>query len=339
MNYLTKGGYYYIKEENKFYSCLHGCSECNTKSICKRCFNSYLISDEKTSCKFITDEMRCIFNCNKVPISDISESKIQNLVNAYSKGYLHDDSTVEIYRDNGTKYIIMIFKNLNCSNIYGFDIPCLNDDVDYKKRKLEESDNINFNSENLTNKMIKATGQERLIQTFIKIENKVVYSFYDERTATKYKIDEYCKGEKILIKKNISNYIINNKLSQKEVDKVLNSKINIFDSKNKFFNDICMSYSVNDTDITLEKRIKYFYQNYYLDDLCGENCTFNSIIYNEKSIICSCDFSDSINDLSISTSNQSIKTNNFEGKINKNIYKSFFCEFKNIKKIIVHISF
>ena len=228
----------------------------------------------------------------------------------------------------------MIFKNLNCSNIYGFEIPCLNDDVDYKKRKLEENENINFNSENLTNKMIKATGQERLIQTFIKIENKVVYSFYDERTATKYKIDDYCedcKSEKILVKKNISNYIINNKLSQKEVDKVLNLEINIFDSENKFFNDICMSYSINDTDITLEKRIKYFYQNYYLDDLCGENCTFNSIIYNEKSIICSCDFSDSINDLSISTSNQSIKTNNFEGKINKNIYKSFSCEFKNIK--------
>ena len=93
-----------------------------------------------------------------------------------------------------------------------------------------------------------------------------------------------------------------------------------------------MSYSVNDTDITLEKRIKYFYQNYYLDDLCGENCVFNSFVYNEKSIICSCDFSDSINDLSISTSNQIIKTNNFEGKINKNIYKSFSCEFKNIKK-------
>ena len=67
--YNTKGGYYYIKEENRFYSCLHGCSECNTKSICKRCFDSYLISDEKTSCKFITDEMRCLFNCNKVPIT------------------------------------------------------------------------------------------------------------------------------------------------------------------------------------------------------------------------------------------------------------------------------
>ena len=59
----------------------------------------------------------------------------------------------------------------------------------------------------------------------------------------------------------------------------------------------------------------------FLNRICGENCTINSIIYNEKTIICSCDFSDSINDLSISTSNQIIRTNNFEGKINKNIYK------------------
>ena len=334
--YLTKGGYYYIKEENKFYSCLHGCNECIKKRICKRCFNGYLINNEKTKCDFISDEMRCKYNCNKLPISTLSESTIQNLVKAYSTGYLHDDSTVEIYRENGIKYMIMIFKNINCSNIFGIEIPCLYD-IDFKKRKLEENENINFNSENLTNKMIEATGQERLIQTFIKIENKVVYSFYDERTGTKYKIDDYCKdckNEKILIKKNFSNYITNNKLSQNEINKILNLEINIFDSNNKFFNDICISYSVNDTDITLEKRIEYFYQYYSLDNLCGENCTINSIIYNEKTIICSFDFSDSINDLSISTSNQIIETHIFERKINTNIYKSFYCQFKNFKKNI-----
>ena len=185
--------------------------------------------------------------------------------------------------------------------------------------------------------MKEATGQERLIQAFIKIENKVVYSFYDERTATKYNIDDYCeecKKEKILIQKNFSSYITNNKLSQKEYDKILKLEINIFDSKDKFFNDICMSYSVNDTDMTLEKRIEYFFQYYSIDDLCGENCTFNSMDYNEKTITCSCDFTDSIDDLSISTSNQIIENHIFEGKINKKIYKSFSCQFKNLKRNI-----
>ena len=335
IEYLNKGGYYYINKENRFYSCLHGCNECTNKEICKRCFNGYLINEEKTLCDFITDEMRCKYNCNKIPISGLTENNLQNLVRAYSTGYLHDDSSVEIYRDGKIKYMIMIFKNLECSHIIEFNIPCIYND-DFENRNLDESYNFDFygfNSENLTQKMIEATGQERLIQTFIQIEDKVIYSFYDERTAEKYKVEDYCKScksEKINIKKSFINYIVNDKFNQNEIEKILNSEINIFDYKDKFFDDLCISYSINDTDFPLDKRIEYLYQNYSLENLCSEDCILDSINLKEKYVMCSCNFSDSLDN--VSKSNKEIKYNIFDIKYTSNILKSFLCKPQNLSK-------
>lgn len=60
----------------------------------------------------------------------------------------------------------------------------------------------------------------------------------------------------------------------------------IYNSSNKFFTDICTPFTSNDnTDVLLEDRKKYFYQNL---SLCEEGCTYGGIDYNTERVNCTC---------------------------------------------------
>ena len=61
--------------------------------------------------------------------------------------------------------------------------------------------------------------------------------------------------------------------------------IDILNIKDKFFNDLCYSYSDSNNDMTIEDRIKYLYQNY---SLCEEGCTYNNIDIENMNIACTC---------------------------------------------------
>ena len=61
--------------------------------------------------------------------------------------------------------------------------------------------------------------------------------------------------------------------------------IDILNIKDKFFSDLCYSYSDSNNDMTIEDRIKYLYQNY---SLCEEGCTYNDIDIENMNIACTC---------------------------------------------------
>ena len=61
--------------------------------------------------------------------------------------------------------------------------------------------------------------------------------------------------------------------------------IDILNIKDKFFSDLCYSYSDSNNDMTIEDRIKYLYQNY---SLCEEGCTYNNIDIENMNIACTC---------------------------------------------------
>ena len=60
----------------------------------------------------------------------------------------------------------------------------------------------------------------------------------------------------------------------------------IYDKKGSFYNDICSSAFINESDITLDDRKKDIYPNNVT--LCKENCEYKSINIEEKRIICEC---------------------------------------------------
>ena len=83
--------------------------------------------------------------------------------------------------------------------------------------------------------------------------------------------------------------------------------IDIFNSKDPFFNDICIPYTdENGNDIILFDRKKDIYQNI---KICSNGCTYDTIDYSTYKVICQCETSKE-------TQTKNIKENNFLTKIN-----------------------
>ena len=61
--------------------------------------------------------------------------------------------------------------------------------------------------------------------------------------------------------------------------------VDILNIRDRFFNDLCYSYSDSDNDMILEDRIKYLYQNY---SLCESGCTYNYLDIENMNIACNC---------------------------------------------------
>ena len=61
--------------------------------------------------------------------------------------------------------------------------------------------------------------------------------------------------------------------------------IDIFNIEDEFFNDICYSYSENDSDMILKDRVEYIYENY---SICENNCDYEKINLNESIVTCKC---------------------------------------------------
>lgn len=59
----------------------------------------------------------------------------------------------------------------------------------------------------------------------------------------------------------------------------------IYDSEDKLFNEVCLSYSVEGMDLTIDDRIRYYYKNV---SLCQEGCIYESLDYEAKRVNCEC---------------------------------------------------
>ena len=128
------------------------------------------------------------------------------------------------------------------------------------------------------------------ILTFIQLEldNNDTQSFinqveYQTISDKKEILDlSICKDINIQIYHSIKDEIY---LDMKSISKFNNSGIDIFNIKDKFFNDICESYSDSKNDVILHDRIKYIYQNY---SLCNQECSYNNIDLENRTIACIC---------------------------------------------------
>ena len=110
------------------------------------------------------------------------------------------------------------------------------------------------------------------------LNNQVEYAVYDEN---KNKIDlSICKNIKIIYEiKNTS--LLNTTFISQFSDK----GIDVFNISDNFFNDICYSYSNNQTDLILGDRVEDIYQNF---SLCDSNCEYMKINLTTMKVYCEC---------------------------------------------------
>jgi hypothetical protein len=112
--------------------------------------------------------------------------------------------------------------------------------------------------------------------------------------------------------------------------------IDIFDSKDSFFNDICYSYSEGESDIILKDRVLDIYQNF---SLCDTFCTYDKIDIETMSVTCSCNVKLEINvevsePVFATIIEDSFKDSNFGVIFCYNLVFSLDYKFKNVGFIL-----
>ena len=224
-------------------------------------------------------------NCNK------TKEEILNNLNNFMENYDID----KIYEIFGNDYQIKIsplkektYKNIstyinltNCENIF--------------RQKSE----ISISNLSLFQIEIYNTYQNSLI-------NEVEYAVFNEEKEI---VDlAICKDEKIEINYEIKN---NSLINISKVNYYQEQGIDIFNIQDKFFNDICYSYSEEDSDIILKDRISDIYENV---SLCEDDCIYEGINVTLNTVICEC---------SVKNYNNDTKSESKELKINEVIFNTF----------------
>ena len=124
-------------------------------------------------------------------------------------------------------------------------------------------------------------------------------------------------------------YGTNDNINIELIELLTQQNINIFDKNSNFYNSRCISFSIDDNDISINDRQNSIYNNI---SVCENGCTYISYNNITKRVKCDCDVKSQINTKFDNTNNN---TNNFLDDINNQInYKLFLCYivFKNILK-------
>ena len=111
--------------------------------------------------------------------------------------------------------------------------------------------------------------------------NQVNYNAYNILNKSELDIS-LCGKEEILYKFNTEN--INLKVAKELYEKY---GVDIFDTNDSFFNDICFQYYDEFLhDVILDDRRNYIFQNI---SLCEDNCKYKGFDWETESIKCNCE--------------------------------------------------
>ena len=264
-----------IKEKNK---CTDDCKKDDTY---KFQYNGYCYKEcpEKTInnnflCKDENEEIVTLTK-NEINLNYTSFiQEIDNFVNIYSSEFSYTNYHVTEYKSN--EYDAIIYKDKDCINKLSLDFPSVNFGNCYDKVK---------STNNITEDLIVV-----VINKYDESNNPTTsYSFFDPLTGEKLKTDE-CQNDTILVVENIKYFLNENMTNYKLMLDLIDQGINIFDTSNEFYNNLCFDYKLNtDKDIALQDRIKLFYPNI---SLCDSGCTQTSVDLVNMTANCECQFND-----------------------------------------------
>ena len=219
--------------------------------------SSIILTDIETNNKLVTNK---------------SKEEIFNNVN----DVLKDKEIGEIYEIKGDDFTITI-KPTNTTPLPNTTYV----EFDECEQKIRKENNISNSS----------------IITFVQIEleNKDDNSLYNQ--IKYYSFDDQMREIDLSLCKDINTQIhyaikSDSKLDILAISDFQELGVDILNLKDKFFNDLCYSYSEENKDMILEDRIKYIYQNY---SLCETGCSYDSIDIENMNIACNCKIQDNNN--------------------------------------------
>ena len=295
------GNLYKYKTPNGILKCYLSCPPhlilIESEKECKECPIGSSLNLDTNTCE--TQEIKTLLNdINKNPVELANKGeKIEN-----------DKYIVEVYYTNNT-----FDKNYSVSNI----------DFSECEKTLKEK-NIISQDESLIIAKIDNLESNSILR-------EVQYQVYNQN-GEKVNL-EYCKDVNIDITYPINNPELLNLNLGKSMSK---DGIDIFNSNDSFFNDICYSYSINGKDIILNDRREHVYQNV---TICKDTCEYNGINYEYNTINCKCNVlnNDDYDSEKINNENKNLEIKNIFSKsfnnLNINISKCYklLLKWKNLR--------
>ena len=327
--YLIENSYECVKECNEEHKYLIN----NTFTCISECpYNMYYISESylcSLSCKdmYIPNGINCV--CGHY-LQKKNNYKISCVPEVNTSKIIEDSNSIDDLINNVEKYLDQYLDNGEIINSRNISIKVLNtsnEDIDINSGTNLSSIYLG-ECENILKKYYNLDMNEPLIILQIDIipitgmSNKVEYRVYDQNYNM---LDlSLCNENSISIY-----YGTNDNINIELIELLTQQNINIFDKNSNFYNSRCISFSIDDNDISINDRQNSIYNNI---SVCENGCTYISYNNITKRVKCDCDVKSQINTKFDNTNNN---TNNFLDDINNQInYKLFLCYivFKNILK-------
>ena len=247
------------------YECYIECPEDTTKDgdfICRL--------KNKKKCYLYNDFL------SNINYNDLEYNHFDTFIKRYIYGFNDTDFHIDFYQSKN--YTITIYKTMECLK----ELEMISTIIDFRECYEKVQNKYNFVGRNLI----------ILIADFFndkKLENTLFY-FFDPDTGDELPINEICKDVEITIEKSLTYYPEINIENAKFFE---NQDINIFNTSDIFYNDLCYSFeSPNGKDVPLKERILLFYPNV---TLCENNCNNVGVNLTTMKAICQCKMNQLIN--------------------------------------------
>lgn len=304
----------YYRKNNKYYKCYTSCKTCSKEGTqdthnCESCSDSYpyerrnsdslncyetcpdgtFIPNSGRECLAVCDEdhpyvfkRKCLAGCPKSykPQENICVIEIIPISEGLSKTEARKDELEKFISENIKDYIGMIIegKGFKCE-IYSTD-----------KNKKDSSDISSFDLGNCEKKIKKKHNIDEKTPLIIYKTDA-----YDDSIIPKVRFKIFnIEGEEF--EANVCNedkFEISYPIKDKDKIKLKTAKkmfdelnVDLYNAKDKFFNDICVPYSESGNgDVVLKDRREYLYLNF---TLCDKGCSFIGFDYNTSRSKCQC---------------------------------------------------
>ena len=265
----------YIKEKNK---CTNNCSLDDTYyyQYNGECLDSCPkdTEPENNICVSINKE-KCTIDLNEYSLEDtLTTDNIDLLAKTYAKEYIYTKNHISLFKHES--YLITLYKNKECITNLGLSVPQIDFGNCYKKIQ----DKYHIYEDLLI----------LIIEKYNNGKSVILYSFYNPENGDKLETTNLCNQEKIMIEENIIATLNSTDINIKDLLKLTEQNINLFNTSSEFYTDICFHFeSPNGKDITLGDRILEFHPNI---TLCNEGCFIEGINLTTLTALCQCTFTE-----------------------------------------------
>ena len=240
------------------YECYKECPEDSVKDgdyICR--------IENKKKCYLYND---FFFNVN---YKDLESNHFDNLVKRYIKGFSDTDFHIDFYQSQN--YTITIYKAMECLK----ELEMISTIIDFGECYTKVQEKNNLIGRNLIILISDFFNDKKLVNT--------LFYFFDPDSGKELSIDEICKDDNFTIEKSLTYY---SDINIEQVKFFGNQDINIFNSSDVFYNDLCYHFdSPNKRDVPLKERILLFYPNV---TLCDDSCNNVGVNLTTMKAICKC---------------------------------------------------